>query len=353
MAITLRGLVINPPLALAPMVGLSHTALRSLTKQLGGVGLLFTEMLSAKRLPDENPDVSPYLKKSREESPLFYQIYTNQNYLLEPAIEKLEKLGASGVDLNLGCPAPKLKKIGAGQFLLDDKDAAMNILARIRQMTELPVSVKIRIGKEPNRNKLLEFCRMLEGAGVDLITIHARLYGEKFCRRPRWGLLEPVISKVEIPVLVNGGIFTVADAEKCLQESGAAGLMIGRGAVERPWLFREIAEKTYGIKPHGEQLNKESVYHLFLSLLKERLSPERRLGRLKQFTHYYAKNFGFGHRFAYDIQCSRSIGEAERKAKIFFGEVENDRNDEKSYADRNGCDFSDQGKGRGCFQGSH
>ena len=318
MALIVRGLVIDPPLALAPMVGLSHTALRTLTKRLGGVGLLFTEMLSVKRIPDENPEISPYLKKTAEEAPLFYQIYTNERYLLPPAIKRLEDFGANGVDLNLGCPAPKLKKIGAGQFLLEKRNAVERILSEIRRMTELPLSVKIRIGKVPDPDELLEFCRMLEGTGVDLITVHARLYGEKFCRRPRWRLLESVTSRIKIPILVNGGIFSVSDARKCLHESGAAGLMIGRGGVMKPWLFRDIATEIYEIEPHSALMNAESVYHLFISLLRARLSPERRLGRLKQFTHYYAKNFGFGHRFAYDIQRSSSIEEAEVKASIFF-----------------------------------
>ncbi len=116
----LRNLEIWPPLALAPMVGLSHSALRSLIIELGGVGLLFTEMLSAKRLPDENPTVSPLLIRSSDEKPLFYQVFLHDPSPVIPAVEKLHLLQAEGIDLNLGCPAPKLRKAGAGCALSND-----------------------------------------------------------------------------------------------------------------------------------------------------------------------------------------------------------------------------------------
>ena len=95
--------------------------------------------------------------------------------------------------------------------------------------------------------ELLASCRMFEDLGVDLITIHARLNGEKFCRKPRWTLIGSIIAKLSIPVIANGGIFSVNDARRCLEQSGADGLMIGRGAVRCPWLLRDIARELYGL----------------------------------------------------------------------------------------------------------
>lgn len=318
MAIQIGTLRVDPPLALAPMVGLSHSALRSLVCQLGGVGLLFTEMLSAKRLPSENPESSPFLTRNKIEKPLFYQFYTTEKYDIEKAVEKLEQLDAQGVDLNLGCPAPHMRKIGAGQFLMGDHAGIEKIIARVREKTVLPISVKIRIGHVAHSKKLLELCKLFEGSGVDLITIHARLFGEKFCRKPQWRILETVIPEIAVPVLVNGGIFSSKDARQCLRESGADGLMIGRGAVCRPWLLRDIAENIYGYDVSGSIPSKESIYFDFISLLEKRFRPERRLGRLKQFTHYYAQNFEFGHGFASKIQNSKSLGDAVEHARMFF-----------------------------------
>ncbi|EKD35821.1 MAG: hypothetical protein ACD_75C01767G0001, partial [uncultured bacterium] len=109
-----RGVEISPPIALAPMVGLSHSALRSLVQEAGGVGLLYTEMLAAKRLPHDNEKCSPLLVRSGGEHPLFYQFVTASDEYVPAAVEKLHRLGAQGIDLNLGCPAPMMKKQGAG-----------------------------------------------------------------------------------------------------------------------------------------------------------------------------------------------------------------------------------------------
>ena len=318
MAISIKNVTIDPPLALAPMVGLSHSALRSLVLQLGGVGLLYTEMLSAKRLPTENPEVSPYLKRDTQERPLFYQIYTNEHYDIDKAVEKIELLDAQGIDINLGCPAPQLRKIGAGRFLLNNKSAVKKIFKRLDDITDLPLSVKIRIGEDDNSQKLIESCKFFEDSGVDLITVHARLYGEKFCRKPRWHVLADVIPVLHVPVVVNGGIFSVDDARECLQQSGGAGLMIGRGAVYRPWIVAEIAKNVFGMEIGNGLPSKEMIYFAFISLLENRFRPERRLGRLKQFTHYYAQNFVFGHAFASQIQGSKTFKQAIDRAEEFF-----------------------------------
>lgn len=318
MVLTIRDLAIHPPLALAPMVGLSHSALRTLLVELGGVGLLFSEMLSAKRLPSENETISPGLIRAPLESPLFYQIYASESSTIEAAVDKLVELDAQGVDLNLGCPAPQLKKIGAGRFLLDRPGELVNVLRRLRKAVTLPVSVKIRIGDQPDRTRLLQTCRFLEDEGVNLITIHARLAGDKFCRRPRWELLEGLPDRLNVPVLANGGIFSVEDARRCLECTGAAGLMIGRGVVRWPWLISDIARELYCCQSPLAQYSREGLYFAFIDLLKQRFPQERRLGRLKQFTHYFASAHDFGHLLASRVQSSSSLEQATERAGEFF-----------------------------------
>lgn len=318
-------LAVSPPLALAPMVGLSHTALRTLALELGGVGLMFTEMLSVTRLPQENVGASPFLMRYPEERPLFYQLFVSPGQDVLPAVERLHQLDAQGIDLNLGCPAPNMRKQGAGCFLTDDPDQVRNLVATLRRSTCLPLSAKIRLGISLDEPRLLDFCRMLEGEGVDLLSVHGRLHGEKFCRRPRWDWIGKVKKVLTIPVLANGGIFCVEDARKCLEISGADGLMIGRGAAIRPWLFGEIAREIYGMpnlsSPDSAPLHLEDIYFHFVRLL-ERFRPERRLGRLKQFTHYYGQNFTFGHHLAIAVQTSISVEQAVQRALHFFQEKE-------------------------------
>jgi tRNA-dihydrouridine synthase len=302
------------------MVGLSHSALRSLALELGGVGLLFTEMLSVGRLPQENAAVSPYLLRYPEEQPLFYQLFVTPDQDILPAVERLHQLGAQGVDLNLGCPAPNLRKQGAGCALADSPVQARRMVYALKRAASIPVSAKIRLGATLHAEALLEFCRMLEGEGLDLLSVHGRLQGEKFCRKPRWEWIGKVKSALKIPVLANGGIFSLEDARRCLEISGADGLMLGRGAVCRPWLFAEIAREVYGLPCSPTVLSHKDIYFRFVHLL-ERFRPERRLGRLKQFTHYYRQNFTFGHHLAIGVQTSNSVDQAVERAEKFFSKM--------------------------------
>jgi len=315
--IVVGNLSLSPPLALAPMVGLSHSALRSLVLEEGGIGLLFTEMLAAKKLPEESC-CSPFLMRTKLEYPLFYQLFLTDVEAIVPAVERLHGLEAQGVDLNLGCPAPQLRRLGAGVFLTSDPDRVRVLLRTLRKATSLPVSAKIRLGENLDNEKLIDFCRMLEGEGVDLLTVHGRMNDEKFCRKPRWDCIAPVKAALGIPIIANGGIFSVEDARKCLQLSGADGLMLGRGAACYPWLFADIAREVYGLAVPGSGRDRREVYFRFYDLLQERFAEERRLGRLKQFTHYYGGNFQFGHHLATAVQKSNSLAEALERATEFF-----------------------------------
>lgn len=314
----IRNLAVYPPVALAPMVGLSHSAMRSLLLSIGGVGLLYTEMLAARHIPHENPQSSPFLVRGKDEFPLVYQIYISDPAYVSETVERLEYMGADGIDINLGCPAPQVRRSGAGAFLAEDQGTVKRIVAKMRSSTELPISAKIRLGRTLDKEKLTDFCRMLEGEGVDLIAAHARLHGEKFCRTPRWSWVGYVKECVKIPVLANGGIFSVEDARRCLEVTGADGLMLGRGAIENPFLMREIGRELYGEAASGCDISAQDHYCKFIELLEDRFAKERRLGRLKQYTHYFSRAFKFGHQLATTIQKSENIEDAREKAGIFF-----------------------------------
>jgi tRNA-dihydrouridine synthase B len=316
--ITLRNLQISPPLALAPMVGLSHSALRSLVQEQGCVGLLFTEMLAARSLPDENQIHSPVLIRSDGEKPLFYQLFLTEIDEIEPAVNRLLQFDAQGIDLNLGCPAPKLRRQGAGCYLIKDPARLQSLLAKLRKTTNLPLSVKIRLGDRLDQVALIDLCNMLTGEGIDLLTVHGRLHGEKFCRKPHWEWIGKVKDMVSIPVLANGGIFSVDDARECLRITKADGLMIGRGAAWRPWLFADIGREIYGLLPTQARITNEQIYFRFIELLMDRFPKERQLGRLKQFTHYFAGTYTFGHHLATAVQTSSSMEQAAERAGCFF-----------------------------------
>ena len=304
------------------MAGLTHSALRRLILEQGGIGLLSTEMLSAARLPSESPQLSPYLVRSPQETPLSYQLLVSREAEVAPAIAKLHALGAQAIDLNLGCPAPTVRRMGAGSRLMDEPALVRALVAAARKQTDLPLTAKIRLGETLDEEKLRDFCRMLEGEGIDLLNVHARLRGEPFVRKPRWPWVGKVKGWVNIPVVANGGIFSLEDAKNCLAQSGADGLMIGRGAAIQPWIFAELAREVYGLAVEVPVLNKMALYLRFIELLEESFLPERRLGRLKEFTHYFAKNYPFGHHLASAVQSSASLAEAKERASLFLSRYE-------------------------------
>jgi nifR3 family TIM-barrel protein len=311
-------LKIASPLFLAPMAGLTHTVLRRLIISYGGIGLLSTEMLAAQRLPNDNPGISPFLVRTEAETPLSYQLVGGRVEDLGPAIETLHGLKADAIDLNMGCPAPFIRRMGAGSKLMESPEKVRTLVAEARKLTHLPLTAKIRLGEDLDENKLRDFCLMLEGEGLDLLTVHARLRGEAFCRKPRWQWVGKVKEWLTIPVVANGGIFSVSDAKKCLAASGADGLMIGRAAVTKPWLFAEIAKEVYNCDIPAPQVRLPFLYFEFVRILTESFMPERRLGRLKEFTHYFAKNYPFGHRLASVVQTSATVDEARERAIAFF-----------------------------------
>jgi tRNA-dihydrouridine synthase len=166
---------------------------------------------------------------------------------------------------------------------------------------------------------------MLEGEGVDMLTVHARFKHEPFARNPRWAYIAEIKECVKIPVIANGGIFSVEDAERCLRVSGADGLMLGRGAVTRPWLFAEIAGSVFGRDIAERVVSLPAVYAAFIEALNADYRPVYQLGRLKAFTHYFAQNYKFGHSLACRVQSSSSMDEARERAWMFFASNSEER----------------------------
>ena len=300
------------------MAGLTHSALRQIFSSFGGVGLLSTEMLRAKSLPTENPGVSPFLVRSAEEKPLSYQLLVFSGAEVAPAVDALHRFGADAIDLNMGCTKRSIGWSGGGFMLMEQPENARAIVREARKATNLPLTAKIRLGVRLDEQALRDFCRMIEDEGVDMLTVHARLKKDSFARPPKWDRVAGLKELLGIPVVVNGGIFTVEDARRCLAVSGADGLMLGRGAAIRPWLFNEIARDLFGYDIVSPVVSLPAIYNRFIGLMEESFRPERRLGRLKEFTHYFARNYRFGHLLTAAIQSSTTMDQARERTDTFF-----------------------------------
>jgi nifR3 family TIM-barrel protein len=312
-------LVLFPPLVLAPMAGLSHAALRQLIEPFGGCGLYVSEMLSCRAVVHERPGSSFHLGRFAGERPFFYQLVGNDPEAMARAIEHLERVSeesgapVDGFDINMGCAAPQVRNRGLGCGLMRDPDLAAKVVAACRRATTLPLTVKMRLGREEAFESTAAFGRMLEDGGVDAVTLHPRLAKERFRRRARWRYVGMLKRELHIPVIGNGDIACREDVQRRVNETACDGVMIGRMAVRKPWIFREIAGFDEAM-----DVDMVSVWKEFLELLKMHLPPERRLGRLKEFTHYYAGNFRFGHRLATSVQNAGSLEEAAGRAGEFF-----------------------------------
>jgi len=313
-------LEISTPLFLAPMAGLTHSALRQLILDFGGVGLLSTEMLSASSLPQENPSISSYLVRTYRERPMSYQLLVYSARHVEKAVEKIEALGADAVDINLGCGAPKVVKKGGGVALSRDMKRLTEIVSKVKKTTDLPVTVKIRLGPRTDVTAFEDRCRVLEDLGIDALYVHARFDKEPFARPPRWDIAASAKRAVSIPVIINGGIFSTKDARRCFEITRADGIMLGRGAAVRPWIFRQINETLFREKGDfdASMIKLPEVWLRFFDYLERLFLSERRLGRLKEFSHYFSQNYAFGNRLAMAVQRSKTMEEARSRAMEFF-----------------------------------
>jgi tRNA-dihydrouridine synthase B len=249
----LRGAV-NFPVMLAPMVGLSHVALRVAIREYlpnGAITMWPTEMLNSRRLPAERFDLVPEVLRGREESHLVPQILGNEEDPIRKSVHRLEsEWGASGIDINMGCPVRKALSHNYGVSLMGDKSYAAEVVRMTVRHTELPVSVKLRAGKgDSGLQFLLDFAVGLVEAGAEALTLHPRSAEQKRRGKADWDQIRILREHVPCAVIGNGDVQTADDAIRMLNETKCDAVMIGRAMTARPWLFWQIAEDLWLKKP--------------------------------------------------------------------------------------------------------
>jgi len=316
-AVSGQSLDTTSALFLAPMAGVTHSAFRRLLADFGGYGALFTEMLSASAFLHESLESSPFSKRRDCEGAVIYQFRTSGEENLEAVIEKMAGLQFAAIDLNLGCPAPKIQGKGSGAALFRDFDRLKGVLVRIRKCYQGPLTVKVRLGDDPEnwRAPFLERLRLFEDSGVQAITVHPRFSGEKLKRRARWTEFPWVVAQTSIPVIGNGDICCPRDVEthRALFEP-LAGLMLGRIVAVKPWIFRDFA----GLP--GLEIDHAEIWDRLYRYTLEDMPADRAYGRMKEFSYYFAKNFFFGHEMFKRIQGARNVVEV-REAALGFMEA--------------------------------
>ena len=236
---------IDPPLALAPMAEVTDTYYRSLIKELGGVGLVVSEFISAEGLTRKNDRSHQMLKFEENERPVSIQIYGGDPDRMDDAAAIVERQGVDIVDINMGCPVKKIVNSGAGSAMLKDFDKAARVVEKIRKRVKIPVTVKVRKGWESN--DVLPLLKRFEEIGVAMIAIHGRTRNEAYTGASDWGYIAHVKSELGIPVFGNGDVKTPADAIRMFEQTKVDGVMIGRAALHNPFIFRDIHAYVAGV----------------------------------------------------------------------------------------------------------
>lgn len=304
-------------LILAPMTGLTHTALRELISEFGGCALFTTEMCSSKSLPAENRAFSPYFRwQDKERKHLVCQILGKDPGQMADAARRVEMEKLFGIDLNFGCSTRLICKTHGGAAILKDPVLCFQIVSAVRKAVKFPLMVKFRTGWEDNPDTAVALAKCMEDAGADALTFHPRVAPDRRTRPPKWEYIAEVKSAVDIPVFGNGNVFTAQDCFKMLTMTGCDGVSVGRMAVAQPWLFARWSGK----------LNPEPGIYLqtakrMASLLQTHFDVQTALRRYKKFAFYFSANFQFGHTLHRQIANTTSLEKAERALELFFKEA--------------------------------
>ncbi len=314
---------IGPNVYLAPMSGVTDMPFRRLIARLTGyrTGLLVSEFISVEGLTRRNPKAFREMAFSpEEERPFTVQIFGSEPRKMALGAQFVEASGADFVEINCGCPAPRVVSKGGGSGLLKDLPRLANIVRSVVAAVKIPVTVKVRVGWDDNLITLFATQDIVEGEGAQALVIHGRTRAQAYRGLANWNLIAEAKARARIPVIGNGDVLTAADAIGKFERYGVDGIAVGRGAMHNPWMFRDIADLYDGIAPREPTAQEQlQLFADYLALLREEMDIEMRLlGKAKQMAARLMKLQRGSAMARLSLLRSQSLTEFQDHLETFF-----------------------------------
>ena len=298
------------PFVLAPMAGITDSPFRSFMREMGA-SVVITELVSTTGLQFNSHKTLKIMAFEEKQRPIGIQIFGYELEHFTLAARKVEEVGADFVDLNFGCPVPKVVKRGAGSAVLKDLIKLRDILRAVKRGTSLPVTIKVRTGWDQESRNSMEVAQVAYDEGMVWMGIHGRTRSQGYSGRADWEYIKSVREKSPIPILGNGDISTASIARERVRESGCRGVMIGRGCLKNPWIFQEA--RGYHVKRDFVQLFKRLMSH-FRGYYSEKVC----MLQLKKLSCWYSSGYPGSTRFRSSIFQSKNLDETYEKILEFF-----------------------------------
>lgn len=285
--LSMRDLIAAAPVRLAPMASYTNAPFRAIARGCGA-GFSTNEEIDAEALLRASRRTAHMTASYATEGPLAMQLLGNSEATLVPAALRLVEAGASIIDINMGCPAKKAVTKGKGAALMRDIPTTARILAALRRalsVVDVPLTIKIRGGWDDSCINAVEVARMAEEVGVDAITVHPRTRSQQYSGRAPWDVIADVVRAVDVPVTGNGDVRSLAEAQRMVEVTGCLGVMVGRGALGRPWVFDPAHDAR---TPEEQRAHEAATLEKHLAMIKASLPPRDALVHTKRQLSLYA-----------------------------------------------------------------
>ncbi len=287
-------------LFLSPLAGYTNLPFRLVVREIGGTGLCTTDLVNARSLFEKNPKAFKLIETRPADAPLAVQLFGSVPEEMRDAAVILEALGVASVDINMGCPVKKVCKVGGGSAMMTELDKTAALVRGMVNAVKIPVTAKMRLGWDDDNLTAPDLARTLEDVGVAAIFVHGRTREQGFGGTVNLAGIRKVAEAVKtIPVIGNGDIVTPQAAKKMLDETGCAGVSIGRGAFYNPWIFQHTLQylKTNELPPEPPFAERVRVLCRHLDLMVEIFGEELGCRMFRKVAPWYSKRFGPCHEF--------------------------------------------------------